>query len=109
MIRAKVAYLITEDPKAHGIFDDPQESLRKVYCTERSIGQTEKYQADSVGLSPELKLILQHAFDYHGEKKLTYQGERYEIIRTYRDGDSMELTIQREDGNAAPAEVVSNV
>ena len=109
MIRAKVAYLIAEDPKAHGIFDAPAETMRKVYCTEKSVGQTEKYQAAAVGLNPELKLILAHAFDYHGEKKLTYQGERYDILRTYRDGDSMELTIQREERNAAQAEVSGNV
>ncbi len=107
MTRAKAAYLIAENPKAHGIFDEPEEPKRKIYCTEKSVGQTEVYQARATGLNPELKLILPHAFDYKGEKKLTYKGERYEIIRTYRDGDSMELTIQREDGNAA--EVTGNV
>lgn len=105
MIRAKIAYLIAEDPEAHGVLDDPAETLRKVYCTEKSVGQSEVYQARGTGLNPELKLILQHAFEYHGEKLLEYQGTRYDIIRTYRDADTIELTIQRVIGNASEAEV----
>lgn len=105
MTRAKVAYLIAEDPEAHGVLDDPEETERKVYCTEKSVGQSEIYQARGTGLNPELKLVLQHAFEYHGEKILRYQGIRWHILRTYRDADSLELTIQRERGNAAETEV----
>lgn len=106
MTRAKAAYLIAESPAAHGIFDEPTETKRKIYCTEKSVGQTEVYQARATGLNPELKLILPHAFDYKGEKKLEYAGERWDILRTYREVDSMELTIQRETRNA---EVTGNV
>ena len=102
MIRAKVAELIVESPKAHGIFDAPTESTRKVYCTVKSVGQAEVYQANAIGLNPELKLILAHAFEYQGEKELTYDGERWKIIRTYvNEGDQIELTIQKVTGNAA--------
>ena len=105
MIRANVAQLITESPKAHGIFDDPTESLRKVYCTVKSVGQTEVYQANAIGLNPTLKLILAHAFEYQGEKQLIYNEERYDIIRTYvNEGDQIELTIQKVTGNAAEVE-----
>jgi SPP1 family predicted phage head-tail adaptor len=105
MIRAKVAYLIAEDPAAHGVLDAPQETARKVYCTEKSVGQSEIYQARGTGLNPELKLILRHAFEYHMEKIVEYGGIRWNILRTYRDADSLELTIQRETGNAAETEV----
>lgn len=101
MTRAGIAYLIAEDPGAHGVLDDFKEITRKVYCNEKSVGQSEVYQARGTGLNPELKLILRHAFDYKGEKLLEYQGIRYRILRTYRDADTIELTIQREDGNAA--------
>ena len=101
MIRAKIAYLIAENPAAHGVLEDPEETRRQVYCTKKSVGQSEVYQARGTGLNPELKLILRHAFEYHGEKLLEYQGVRYHIIRTYRDSDAIELTIQRDDGNAA--------
>lgn len=102
MVRADVCILISENPKAHGIFDDPEETGRKVYCTVRSVGQTEVYQAQGVGLSPELKLILQHDFEYRGEKLLVFHDERYRILRTYvTEADGIELTVQRETGNAA--------
>ena len=105
MVRADVANLIAESPKAHGIFDAPTESTRKVYCTVKSVGQNEVYQANAVG--------------YKGEKQLTFQNERYDIIRTYvNEGDQIELTIQKVTGNGAelppapepnPTEVTENV
>lgn len=102
MIRARVCWLIGEVPEAHGVFEEPVEEARKVYCTEKSIGQSEAYQARATGLNPELKLILAHAFEYHGEKRLAYQGEHYDIVRTYRtEADSIELTVQRARKNAA--------
>lgn len=102
MVRADVCYLIAEDPKAHGIFDEPEETQRKVFCTVQSIGQSETYEAKAAGLNPELKLILAHAFEYKGEKLVEFHEERWRIIRTYiNTADGIELTIQRETGNAA--------
>lgn len=102
MVRADTLDLIKERPEAHGIFEDPVETVRTVYCVERSVGQTEAYQAQGVGLNPELKLILAHAFEYQGEKLCAYKGTRYNIIRTYiNENDGIELTVQRVDGNAA--------
>lgn len=101
MVRADTLILIAESPAAHGVFDDPVETTRTVFCTEKSISQTETYQAQAVGLNPELKLILAHAFEYGGEKLCQYKGIRYKILRTYHnEGDQMELTVQRVDGNA---------
>lgn len=102
MVRADVCELITEAPKAHGIFDTVTETKRKVYCNVKSVGQSEVYQAQAAGLNPELKLILAHAFEYKGEKIAEFRGERYGIIRTYvNEADGIELTIQKETGNAA--------
>lgn len=102
MIRADIATLIAESPAAHGIFDTPTESTRDVYCVVKSVGQTEVYQANAVGLNPELKLVLAHAFEYDGEKQLLFHEERYDIIRTYvNEADGIELTIQKVTGNAA--------
>ena len=102
MVRADVCTLIAENPKAHGIFEDPQETGRKVFCTVRSVTQSEVYQAQAVGLNPEMKLVLAHAFEYGGEKLVDFQGGRHRILRTYvNEGDQIELTIQRKDGNAA--------
>lgn len=102
MVRADVCELITEAPEAHGIFDAVTETKRKVYCNVKSVGQSEVYQAQAAGLNPELKLILAHAFEYKGEKIAEFRGERYGIIRTYvNEADGIELTLQKETGNAA--------
>ena len=101
MIRADTLILIAEIPGAHGIFDQPDEVRRTVYCRERSVGQTEVYQAKAAGLNPELKLILSHYFEYQHEKLCEYKGTRYRILRTYiNEGDEIELTLQRVTGNA---------
>ena len=101
MLRADTVRLIRENPKAHGVLDDPAEAAREVFCTVRSVGQTEAYQARATGLNPELRLRLEHTFEYQGEKKCTFRGVNYHIIRTYMDEkDGIELTIQRTEGNA---------
>ncbi len=35
------------------------------------------------GLKPEIKFII-HEFEYEGEKEVKFEGERYEVLRTYR-------------------------
>ena len=102
MVRADTLDLIAERPAPHGIFDTIEEIRRTVYCTERSVSQTEMYQAQAVGLNPALKLVLAHAFEYGGEKLCEYKGIRYRIIRTYiTAGDDIELTVEPVHGNAA--------
>ena len=101
MVRADTVTLITETPNAHGVLDEATETPRTVYCEVRSIGQSEVYQAKAVGLAPELKVVLSQAFEYQGEKRCTFHGVPYKIIRTYvTDADSIELTLEREEGNA---------
>ena len=101
MLRADVLTLIQENPMAHGVLETPQETTRKVFCTVRSIGQSEVYQAKAAGLAPEIKLVLSHAFEYKGEKKCTFRGIPYKIIRTYiTESDEIELAVERIAGNA---------
>lgn len=107
MVRADVVTLIAEDPKAHGVLEEPTLTTRTVYCTVRSITQSEAYQAKGIGLNPEYRLVLSHSFEYRGEKLCDFKGTRYEIIRTYMDeNDGIELTIQRIQRNA---EVIADV
>ena len=104
MLKANVVTLIGENPEAHGVGVDPAETRREVFCTVKSIGQTEVYQAMGIGLSPELKVILAHDFEYEGEGLCELGGVRYSILRTYiTETDGIELTIQRVARNAAPA------
>ena len=101
MLRADVLTLVEESPKAHGVLETPQETTRKVYCTMRSIGQSEVYQAKAAGLAPEIKLVLAHAFEYKGEKRCVFRDVPYRIIRTYiKETDEIELTVERIAGNA---------
>lgn len=108
MKRVGIVYLITETPEAKGVLDVPQETRRKTYCEEKSLSMSEVYQARASGFSPTIRLVLPQDFEYRGETLCEYKGDRYEIIRDYRDektGNSTELTIQRIRGNAAaPAE-----
>ena len=107
MLRADTVLLIAEAPKAHGVLEPAVETTREVFCTVRSITQSEAYQAKGIGLNPEYRLVLSHSFEYEGEKMCVFNGVRYEIIRTYMDEhDGIELTIQRVQGNA---EVVTDV
>lgn len=59
----------------------------------QSIGQSEFYQAAATDFRPEMKFILSDYYDYAGEVYLLWCGELYRIIRTYRAGQRMELTV----------------
>lgn len=86
--------------QTHGSDDygDPvvQETSREVFGRLGSIGQAEFYQAHSVGLKPELKFILADYLDYENETEVEYLGQRYRVLRTFRNGQEMELTLYQE-------------
>ena len=104
MLKANVLTLISVSPEAAGVGTEPAESARDVFCTVKSIGQTEAYQAMGIGLNPELKVILAHDFEYEDERLCELDGKRYEILRTYvTETDGIELTLQRVVRNAKPA------
>lgn len=76
---------------------------REVFCGFRSIGMKEFYSASATDFHPELKLVLADYLDYNGETLADYNGLRYRIVRTYRKGMELELTLERasaEDGEA---------
>lgn len=74
---------------------------RSVFAEIKSIGQSEFYQAQAVGLKPEIKFVLADYLEYQNEKKLRYQGfneeteEEYTILRTYRQNNCLELVCKR--------------
>lgn len=79
------------------------ETKREVLCGFRSIGMKEFYQSSATDFHPELKLVLADCLDYDDEKLADYDGQRYRILRTYRTGQELELTLERapaEDGEA---------
>lgn len=94
MIRDDVLYLVAENPAAHGVFDEPVETQRMVYCTVSSVGRNEYYRAREYNLEPSLVFILSDFIEYQGEKIAVFHGKRYQIIRTYVSGSSVELTCE---------------
>lgn len=79
-------------------YGDPvaTEITREVFGRLGSIGQSEFYQAHAVGLKPELKFILADYLDYENETLVEYQGQRFRVLRTFRNGQEMELVLYQE-------------
>lgn len=68
------------------------ETKTEKLCDVRSISQSEFYQAAASGLKPEYKFVLADYLDYNGEKDVEYEGIRYSIKRTFRNGKELEIT-----------------
>lgn len=99
MAIADVIYLIAEDPAAHGVYEEVNETERMVYVTILSVGMTETYTAMSQGLAPDWRFEIRDFADYQGEKKCRFRGVLYDVIRTYQNGRSVELTVQRSNAD----------
>lgn len=65
----------------------------EVYCNEKSIKASEFYQAQAVGMKPEVTLELMLA-DYKKEKYVKYEDEEYTVLRNYKtSSEKIELTL----------------
>ena len=71
------------------------DSRRDVLCKLRSVGHTEFYEAYASGYTPELKFVIADYLDYEGETLVKYEDKYYRVIRTYRIGTELELTVGR--------------
>lgn len=76
------------------------ETERTVFAEEKSVGQSEFYQAQAEGYKAEIKFILADFCDYQGERSLKYtpyggSETTYEVIRTYRVDNRLEIVCQR--------------
>lgn len=94
MVRADVIELVAETPAAHGIFDAPTETKQTTWCEIRSVGMREYYEARAAGLEPEVVFRLADASDYGGEKVIIWNDTRYRVIRTWLQGDAIDLTCE---------------
>ena len=73
---------------------------RNVFAEVKSVGQSEFYQADAVGLKPEIKFVIADFADYQDEKQLKYTPfggteQIYTVLRTYRNKINMELVCKK--------------
>ena len=94
MMFRDVITLVSESPAAHGVLDEITETQKQVYCSVRSVGMSEAYQAMSNGLHPQFVFVLSDYADYGGEKVVIYNGKRYRVIRTYRQNQGLEMTVE---------------
>ena len=95
MIRAEVISLIAENPAAHGVFDTAvTETSREVFAEIKSVGYNEFYAAKSAGIEPEIVFALTDYMEYEGEKIVGWNSTRYRVVRTYTNGQTIELTCE---------------
>lgn len=91
----EVGYLLSETEttnEAGDVITVPTERL--VYVDEKSIRQTEFYQAQATGLRPEIMFEMRRE-EYQNEPRIKYEGVTYDIIRTYeKNRDFIEIICQ---------------
>ena len=98
VIRESVLALIAENKAAHGVHESATETTREVFCQVFSVARSEFYAALNVGVRPELVFKLSVREEYEGERLASFEGTRYEIIRSYETNDGgVELTVRRVD------------
>ncbi|MFY9174530.1 MAG: phage head closure protein [Peptococcia bacterium] len=70
---------------------------RKVFASKKSVRQSEFYQAENVGLKPEL-IFEVRSIEFNNDEKVRHNGVEYAIIRAYDAGDRTELTVSSHVG-----------
>ena len=72
---------------------------RDVYARAYSVGMREFYDASNAGLNLAAKFDV-WAHEYKGELIVKWQGREYDVSRTYKNGDKVELgcTLRSERG-----------
>lgn len=65
----------------------------EVACNCRSLTRAEFYFAAQTNLQPSMVLEV-HGFEYDGQPLLEYDGKRYTVIKTFENGDTIELTCE---------------
>ena len=95
-----VAYLLGESETTDEYMNTIKAyTKRKVFCQPRSIGMREFYAAQQTDLRPSVSLVLADYGDYQGEKRCIYGDDMYDVVRTYRNGTRLELTLQIRSGH----------
>lgn len=91
-----VAYLIKKiHTGEYDIYGDEilKDELHEVYCNILSIGSNEFYQAQTVGVKPEIKISIADYYDYDDEQEVILDDFKYKVLRTYRSLGSNVLEI----------------
>ena len=90
-----ILYLISrETTEDENLNQRYEETKREVMCKVEDVHSSQFYQAGRIGLHPDFVFVVFQG-DYDKERLVEYEGERYEIYRTYkRSLDYVELYAQ---------------
>ena len=64
----------------------------EVFCNEKSISRNEFYSASVQDLKLSYILTI-HDFEYENQDKVIYKGKELYILKTYKTGEYLELTV----------------
>lgn len=70
-------------------------TYKEIFASIKSVSQSEFYSAAQSGFKPELKFVISDYYDYDGEDRIIYDEKIYSVIRTYRNGQELEITVQK--------------
>ena len=87
-----VIYLVTKTSTKNEVGDQIEKAVETMrFAKLKSIGQSEFYQAQALGLKPEIKFVLPDYLDYENQEEVIYNGFRYKVLRTFRTGNEIEI------------------
>lgn len=83
----EILYLITETKTTDSIGNivRTETDRTKIHALNQAVGTKEFYNATAVGLTPTAELRIKKS-NYHDEKTVEYNGEKYSVIRTIPKG-----------------------
>lgn len=87
-----VIFLISTQKTKNKVGDLIEERIKTMrFAKVKSIGQSEFYQAQAQGMKPEIKFVLADYLDYDNQEEVVYNNFVYKVLRTYRQGNEMEI------------------
>ena len=69
--------------------------FREVFAEVKSVTQSEFYTAAQSSIKPTYKFVLADYCDYDNEDIVKYSGVLYHVVRTYRNGLQLEITVEK--------------
>lgn len=91
-----IAYLCQEEVTQDEYLNETSVLEGKmVFVQPRSIGSAEFYRAATTQYNPVITLVLADYYDYNDEPIVRYNDELFDVIRTYRKENRLELVLQK--------------
>lgn len=90
----EIIYLISQTKGEDDIGNTitSSETSKKIYAKKQSVRTSEFYNAVQVGLSPSIEFVIKKP-NYNGEEELTWNDERYSIIRTVDPKNKFDIVL----------------